>query len=1762
KLHSRILDLSSGDFLSEVEKKRSLIQSRSADVQVHESQPNLKSGVPASKCQSQLNLTGPHRVYPRSSCSSSELSLSSACSEYSSGSSCTWNDGKACSKRSSVSWDKRISVGSSVPSNLSSPTDDLPPTRIKENHILEGLKKLQKRKILLEPPPLMSKWGYKDCMDSNEGIYSPGIKCSSRNERAHCTPEERGAVCDEHQKSFVYDSDSHEDADDEASSLALLYEVPSKDCRHCCNKLTHSVSDSLFGWEPDRKHLPERGSCVNSKERPEKLTSFVNGFQSERKSCTNVKLPILQIDKSLANVTWRDLNLHFSDTDDNEILDELHIESSDEKSPSDLSLVSYVDKHAENSAVRAKKENVQFVLSEKEANQGPMQSDIKPKACNFIKQQKVIKKTSSEECITVIFDAEDGKPIEFSSHQTGVVTVTRNEISINHPYTGSNAEYTECLPQGMAILQKATDARNYSILQMSDNETERKTLQNNLGDEHAVAPTINSNECSVHFNRSMFQNTPQLRLLKPVCNISSKASSPSCMQADSNQKQKLSKIPSRGKFSPQKTKVTGNEDSTTSSSHCSVTTKKSPLSPVKCTRLKKVQSPTQNSTSKAGVNISKVLANPPQNSKILSRAEWSKNQLPESTSLPQHFMESIDCGEPPTRDIHCGMPSVEARSPSPPRPPGRSASLLIRPNHEHSPPIPNKSGTSIPNDLVKNAVPLPPRKESSMTVFHNIANHEIQINKLPATPKFELNHFHEKGEMLTQSKCLLEQIPSTCQGIPNVTKKMAPKNSNHSVSCNNNGLCNSKDAHAAYRPQDINPVQNVPLSKDSGIPQKLKFSNSFPTSPDHHTVMTGEPFLPQSTHSPLSQLSQGNDVGSVPDKELKPSLPLGLKLVMKSPQLLRKSCTIPGKQEKDSMNAASKSCVYSSKQRQGESLSQTTMDVADTKFKGAQNEIKEGVAKELGREVTSVSPESCNLMEQDGFENKFVKRSVSSSNKTYLKPALGMNGAKARSQSFSIHTGEKSPIPSTEGLGKVRTQIITNTSERGNSLTRQNSTAEGLQSKAIPGSAMMSDMIPSTNVPEISHSRQDSCRSMNNSSSHIGSPGKLPFHMSPKGDLFYSISKNEGNKSSQKDVQNKSVHDEKDSEIFKHEPVSKKSVTQAETPLESSTSISSEQILPLQKNLDSIQCPCKYEGSKTVSPEACLKASEASEKGSALSVLQPTIEEKVMLCIQENMQKGQGQSKSPTAETKQKSGGPSIASWFGFRKSKLPALSGRKTDISKVKIEKKEAKASAFGSKQTKSEKRKDRKKVEQHCEAENELNKKTLNCAILDSLPKGKKIAKATNGNLAQIRCEQKNSSATTHSGKDSFMKELLHRVDKKAAQQTESGSNNVSSRSVSKGSSQGSSLPSNSISTQGNQKKNSKTKTDMEIPDETLVKVVTENFQEDQEDAVTDSTCQSHLIESCCQMRTLDSGIGTFPLPDSGNRSTGRHVSKQGLDLEMEIATLPEQTFPHAPSEKAKTLEREVPSTAKNNQGSVESVMSHSASDPTMTAKGIRFSHSRLPKPASTGIMNSLKKSEPEETSLTSASSEHSEKEKSGNKKLFPEWNSKKAIKPKESCDVGCTGTGCSSLVEHRIYNRKFQVPSLASSVPASPNVFPPLTATVGSSVFDQKMVNIVRVPFFYHGLIFPIKIISPKAIFFPAREKVYKNRICCPTELKKRLIFFLGKIAYKGSTPQILLKSYSESPMAAVEKKQECSTCLLYYILFYPEGVAYLREMGILT
>ncbi|NXA36084.1 NCKP5 protein, partial [Eudromia elegans] len=1616
KLHSRILDLSSGDLLLEVERNRSLVQSRSADAQTHECQQSVRAGVPVLKCHSQLNMTGLSRLYPRSSCSSSELSLSSACSEYSSGSSYTWNDGKTCSKRSSITWDKRISIGSSLPSNLSSPADDLPPTRIKENHILQGLKKLQKQKILLESPSVISKWGYKDCMNSNEGIYSPGVKCGSHKEQTHCEPTEIGNICIEHNKTFSYDSDSHDDIDDDSSSLLLLQEVPSKDCRICCKKLTHSVSDSLFDWDLNRKQLPERSSYFNSKERPEKLTSFVSGFQAEVKSCSRAELPELRLDQSRVNTGWKDLNFQLSDTDDNEILDELHIESSDEKSPSDVLATPFPEKSTETMDTLAVVESSRLGSTDKEDKQPSNHSDIRPKTCNFVKQQQVIKRTSSEECVTVVFDAEDGEPIEFSSHQTGVVTVTRNEISINQPQTRRSAEYTELIPQGIASLQAGASAGKCTALERPQDETQKRPAEGNTGNSNALVPGTCSEPAGR--GRAALPSAARQKLVRPLHDAPYKGGPGSAGHAGVSQKPALTKIPSRGKFSPQKSTVTESEEAPASSSMGPAALEKSPaLAPVKLSRFKKAQSPPRNLDSKVTLQLPKPPAHSLPGPKPPGRGDGVKNpksQSPGSPLLPQHLVGPSDYREPPTRDVHCNAAAVHARSPSPPLPPGRSTSLLIRPNYAHSPPVSVKLGAASCNETAKNVLKSSPLKGPVNSGFHNQSSHEMQAKNVSSGAKIELSYLQENAEAIMQNKCISQQAHSTCQGLSKVpTKQVCPKAPNQLPLCRNRDFSNadfpttrsfSLDCPSLETPSSPGAYSSQKdTSSDSGIDQPQQMPNVVPSQ--RRTASTSEPLLSQVNPPPVSTLLHGNDPANAAqssnEKGIRARRPVELKLFVRSPQLLRKSSTVPGKQEKDSINAASKSNVGASKGKQDESRCTSGAGDAELKDSKPGTEIKDNFTGGLGTEAASLHPhENCSMAVDrgEGSENKLVKRSLSSSNKSHLKPALGMNGAKARSQSFSVHLGEKASALGTEGLGKVRTQIITNTSDRGNSLTRQNSAVEGLQIKVVPGSAATSE--PVSAIPkatESSYSRQSSLGNASSCSSQHGSPSRLPFRSPPRLDLFHGASKGDGHKAlAQKDARGLSVLGEKSRESVKQEPLNKKSVVQAaELEFTASTAVSSEQISAFQ-NLDGLQCPQKLEAMKSQKQQMSLPLAEASEKVTGVlssPALQPTIEEKVMLCIQENVQKGQGQSKSPTAETKQKTG-PSLASWFGFRKSKLPALSSRKSDVPKTKLEKKDTKVSGFGIKQARVEKKKEKKKSDQHCEAESGVTRKADSGDALDAILKSRNT-RTSQDIGGQAGCEQAmGSSLATYSPRDdSFMRELLN-------------------RSVSKGSSQGSSLHDNSISSQGIHRKNSKTKADMEMQNQTLAKVVTENLQEEEEDTMARTTCQSHVIGSGCQMRTLDSGIGTFPLPDAGARAAGRHLARHEPNADPDALALPEQVLLSGPSVKAKTLEREVPSSA-GSQGASGSGISHSTSDPAVSAQGARPFRSRLPKPASSGTVDFGKQNRQEQNSETAASFEHYE-ETLENREALPDWTSKKAAKTQDRAPRVCTYSASSSDTE----------------------------------------------------------------------------------------------------------------------------------------------------
>uniref|UniRef100_A0A8C9P9E4 NCK associated protein 5 n=1 Tax=Spermophilus dauricus TaxID=99837 RepID=A0A8C9P9E4_SPEDA len=1376
-------------------------------------------------------------------------------------------------QQSTQNWDKRLSIDSSLPSGFASSADELPPTRIKESHILEGLRKLQKRQVLLEPPSVITKWGYKDCMNSNEGIYSPGIKSGSLKEYPSSKLPGVGSPGRELHKTFVYDTDPQEDADEGSSSLALLQTVPNEGCRLHSSKLTHSVSDSLFGWEPDGKHFSEDMSSVYPREKPEKLSHCASNYPLDRKLCPSVQVPQVQRERDPHNPGHSHvaLSLQLSDTDDNETLDELRIESRDEKSPSDLSSTADTDKSTENLDIL-----IGFGKSElespKEEKTVPTYLETRPKTFGFIKQQRVVKRTSSEECVTVIFDAEDGEPVEFSSHQTGVVTVTRNEISINTASAGPKAQHTELSPQGIVHLQPgAAAARDSAFLKRSEEGSEKSIPKDDVDN----VPLVTTDSFSP---QSVTQNAPRQKTTKPAHNMSCQSNSRSGASVGIYQKQSLTKIPARGKSSPQKSKIIEPEASTLGSPSGLVTLEKSSaLLPGKLSRFMKTESPGPFcSDAQTESHIPKHPLQLPHGPKMSSRkdsVQCSKSQTPGLRSRP--LAEPHENGDPPTRDQHCDSePDLGMKSPSPPPPPGRSVSLLVRSSYDYLPPPSSaKSETRVPSDTARTVFKAPLLKGTFAPVISsNHATTEVQRKKPSvASKKPVFTHAPPSTETTVPARCPAH-IPTSSfammsPGPPKFSpKRGVPKTSPHQTLGTlhtDTGLRTPKNCPSIHEPVEI-------ASKSVSPGRKGQVNDSVFTSPKPSFFGANESPSSQVNSSSSSFKSHSAPYGchNAHEKGLKTRLPVGLTVLMKSPHLLRKSSTVPGKHEKDSLNEASKSSVAVGGSEPEDSRHparlETTGNRGTTSTLGSQG--PDSLAE--GRPLETTRPESLENSipgadGEDGVENRSVKRWLSSS-KPHLKPALGMNGAKARSQSFSAHSGDKPSTPPMEGAGKIRTQIITNTAERGNSLTRQNASTES--SPPQTSSAPTSESPPSAGKP-LGHScsRQCSQGSTGNSGSQHGSPSKLPLRIPPKPEGIPTPPGMEHQRAfAQVECAGLTVSGEPGSDHCRCLP----------TPADFPQALMAPGRTQPSNNLETSRAS-KLETSGR-NPDASKTETGAVSPEAPLS---PTIEEKVMLCIQENVEKGQVQTKSTSVEAKPKPG-PSFPSWFGFRK-------------------------------------------------------------------------------------------------------------VDQKGAQQTESGSKNVSCRNMLKGSTQGSCLMGSSISTQGSHKKNVKTKADVVTPRDSLIKEANENLQEDEEDTIADSAFQSHNLESNCQMRTLDSGIGTFPLPESGNRSMGRYICPPD-SLEETDPLLSLQPAPStASSIRAQTLEREVPSSA-DSQCSTKTAIVHSISDPIMTARGLR-PQSRLPKPASSGRSSFQKQNEAGPTPQTCSSFKYAEDTMAG--QPLPSWGGEDA-------------------------------------------------------------------------------------------------------------------------------------------------------------------------
>ncbi|XP_068589249.1 nck-associated protein 5-like isoform X2 [Cebidichthys violaceus] len=281
---------------------------------------------------------------------------------------------------------------------------------------------------------------------------------------------------------------------------------------------------------------------------------------------------------------------------------------------------------------------------------------------------------------------------------------------------------------------------------------------------------------------------------------------------------------------------------------------------------------------------------------------------------------------------------------------------------------------------------------------------------------------------------------------------------------------------------------------------------------------------------------------------------------------------------------------------------------------------------------------------------------------------------------------------------------------------------------------------------------------------------------------------------------------------------------------------------------------------------------------------QSAIEQKVMKGIEENMLKLQEQDRGGQGiEVKQKASN-GIASWFGLKKSKLPALS-RKTDATKAKDEKKEWKINipSVG---------RDSVKMATRCKEGVE----GLNISSLMEKAEGLRraleeerayVERSGRGHSCEVVMDPAQGQlAVMYRGarSDNFMQQLLNRVDGKdviSVPQRRLSFDCKSSKPV--------------FCQQGDIISHTSSRDDMEKGSDRIGKITSD-------ENLADSVHSQHFAGSGASTYTLDSGIGTFPLPDCSSGAAGRSLSKTRAGAERHSSGSPGRA-----GRRARTLDRE---------------------------------------------------------------------------------------------------------------------------------------------------------------------------------------------------------------------------------------------------------------
>uniref|UniRef100_A0A671RLZ2 Nck-associated protein 5-like n=1 Tax=Sinocyclocheilus anshuiensis TaxID=1608454 RepID=A0A671RLZ2_9TELE len=265
---------------------------------------------------------------------------------------------------------------------------------------------------------------------------------------------------------------------------------------------------------------------------------------------------------------------------------------------------------------------------------------------------------------------------------------------------------------------------------------------------------------------------------------------------------------------------------------------------------------------------------------------------------------------------------------------------------------------------------------------------------------------------------------------------------------------------------------------------------------------------------------------------------------------------------------------------------------------------------------------------------------------------------------------------------------------------------------------------------------------------------------------------------------------------------------------------------------------------------------------------QSSIEQKVMKGIEENMLKLQEQDKGQMVEVKQKASN-GIANWFGLRKSKLPALS-RKPEMSKAKDDKREWKLniSSVG---------KDSKGAPKKTESE------SLNISML--IEKAEGLHKALEEERAYV-----NGVALDRQGKGHSCEVVMDQAQ---------GQLSVMYRGV----------PSDNFM---QQLLNRTFNGFFSQVSALLSKDVTSD------ENLAETIHHEHFAGSGISTHTLDSGIGTFPLPDYSANAGCKSIPKGKAHGEIDPSHLQgKHSSGMKMSHKAWTLERELSSLEEDYMG-----------------------------------------------------------------------------------------------------------------------------------------------------------------------------------------------------------------------------------------------------